>query len=313
MTSTKKSTQETFYQLLMEMCTSEDYRKKVLPELGSVFQGIFREYEDIEYPTIFRIVSDSSLNRVDIETLLEILVEVEKQVTEEYLKKMMQKMRRHFLLSYEQKVSFDRLDAEFRNNLMKSEEVLVSVQSQTLEIKEDLKNAHIMLNTIDDESTKVYVQFVTILGIFTAIVVSVFGGLSIVSGVFDKLDQTPMWKVILTGSMVSIFVLCLLFLLTRWISTIVRKTYGHDSEQSFMQIVTNNGAFATGIFIFCYLIIAAVVFSSSEATMRLKQIVNAGDALPILLVLALPILGGAAVFIKTIDLRKYTKKRRHSK
>lgn len=160
---------------------------------------------------------------------------------------------------------------------------------------------------IENELSKIYVQFVTILGIFTAIVVSVFGGLSIVSGVFDKINDTPIWKLILVGSMVSIFILCLLFLLTRWISTIIRKTFDYEGERSLLLIVTNNGAFATGIFIFSYLIIASVIFSSHEAKMQLKKMLVIWDALPLFLLLIFPLILGLGLFIKVTDMKKREK------
>lgn len=300
---TKNSAQESFYELIMKMATSESDRKRALPRLGSVFQEIFLEYEHIEYPAIYKMVSVSSLDRVDIETILEILVEVEKQISKAQLKVMIQKMRRNFLLSYEQKVSFDRIGQEFRANLKKSEDNLITVQSQLSDVQEELIDAYNVLNAIDNDSSKIYAQFITILGIFTAIVVSVFGGLSIVSGVFDKINETPMWKIVLTGSMVSLFVLCLMFLLTRWISTIVRKSFGHETERSLMQVLTNNGAFAIGLFIFSYLIIASVIFSSNESILKLKGLIIIGDSIPILIILSLPILVGIFITFKIFKVR----------
>lgn len=168
-----------------------------------------------------------------------------------------------------------------------------------------LNNNEKKTTEIMEEFSKVYVQFVTILGIFTAIVVSVFGGLSILSGLFENLNEVPIWKTVLVGSLVSLFVLCLLFLLTRWISNLVKDVYKRDTESNFMQVITNNGAFATGIFIFCYLIIAAVVFSSNEARTTFISLITSLDSIPILVLLSFPIVAGIGVFIKTVDLRKY--------
>lgn len=291
------SIQETFYQLLITLAREEEMRNRLLPELGEYFHSLFDEFQEIDYPAIFSISYDEDLIREDLELLLQILVEIEKQLYSEEEKRIIQKMRRHFLLSFEQKI---RVKVE-------SEETLSRVQSELAAVKIYLEETQEVLSFLQEDSTKIYSQFVTILGIFTAIVVSVFGGLSIVSGVFDKINETPMWKIILTGSTVSIFVLCLLFLLTRWISTIVHRSFGFENERSLMQVISNNGAFASGIFIFCYLIIAAVVFSSKDATNSLKELMNVWDAFPVLILLVLPILAGAAVLIKTIDLRKYKK------
>ncbi len=303
--STNRSTQETFYELLIKMCKNEQHRKKALPALGSSMEIIFSKYEDVEYPTIFRLVNKSSLTREQIDTLLEILVEVENQIEEEHLDRMVRKMRRHFLLSYEQWNSFNSLDKEFRAKLEQSEKDLIKAQTELSKVQDELDDALSIILTIDNETSKIYAQFVTILGIFTAIVLSVFGGLQIISATFANIQTVPIWKTTLIGSMVSIAVLCMLFLLTRWISTIVHKTFGHQNERHFMQLITNNGAFATGIFIFCYLIIAAVVFSSNEARTTMKSLINSLDSIPILILLSIPVVIGVGVVIKAIDLRKY--------
>lgn len=303
----KNKSQVSFYDLIILLSSDEEIRKEILPKLGPTFESTFTEYEEVDYPSIFRIVRDSNLVLENVELVLEILVNIESQVSKEGHKKVLKKMRRHFLLSFEQKVSYDKLDEKFRSDLEKSEESLQLVQSELVNVQNSLDDAKDIVLTVESESAKIYAQFVTILGIFTAIVLSVVGGLQLISSAFINLQDIPMWKTILIVSMVAIAVLSMLFLLTRWISTIVNKLYGYESERTLMDVVTNNGAFAVGIFIFCYLIIASVIFSSNDAVSKLKQIVNVWDSLPILLLLLLPIFGGIAVFIKTIDLSKYNK------
>lgn len=176
------------------------------------------------------------------------------------------------------------------------------------EANETIQKSEDELNILKEESrreiSRLYVQFVTILGIFTAIVVSVFGGLSILSGIFEQIDSTAAWKLILMGSAVSIFVLCALFLLTRWVSIIVFKVFGYGEERNLLENVLSNGGFAVGIFIFGYLMVAAVVLRSQDATNELTKILNVGGSVPILVLLGIPIAIGFAVLVKAIDMRR---------
>lgn len=293
----RNNTQTSFYELLIQLSKDEQKREEILPSLPDFFMLFYEDFKELDYPAIFSISYDSKIFREDLELLLQVLIEVENQLTIDEHKRIIQKMRRHFLLSYEQKIRIEE----------KSKETLRHVQSQLTDMESDISMTNEMIYTIQEESSKIYAQFVTILGIFTAIVVSVFGGLSIVSGVFKKINETPIWKMVLMGSLVSIFVLCLLFLLMKWISSIVQNAFGLGENKPLMNILTSHGAFATAIFIFCYLIITSVVFSSRKVTDKLKDLLNVWEALPILLLLTLPILAGVAVFIKIVDLKKYSK------
>jgi len=175
---------------------------------------------------------------------------------------------------------------EETNSLVKE---IYESKEKLIEVEKEVNNKNAQFENISEEISKIYTQFVTILGIFTAIVISVFGGLSIVNGVFSRIDETPVWKIVLVGSVVSIAIISMLFLLTSWISSIIHKPSDND-EHSFMRSITNNGAFTTGIFIFCYLIIASVAFSSEKTTTKLKQLFNIWDSLFILAILIIPIL-----------------------
>jgi hypothetical protein len=71
-----------------------------------------------------------------------------------------------------------------------------------------------------------------------------------------------------------------------------------------MQIITNNGAFATGISIISYLIVASVVFSSREAGVQLKKLIMLWEAFPIFLILIFPLILGLGLYIKVVDMKR---------
>lgn len=169
------------------------------------------------------------------------------------------------------------------------------------EIENELKLKGESVENLNKEITKIYTQFVSILGIFTAIVISVFGGLGIINGVFESINVTAVWKIVLVGSMASIATLSMLFILTKWITSIINVAFERKDSNNLINIIKDNGAFSTGIFIFCYLIIASVIFSSPSAVERLKSITNIGHSVIAFVLLTLPIIAGFILFIKILN------------
>lgn len=189
------------------------------------------------------------------------------------------------------RIELENLKKAYEDNIKETED----------NIKKDLLKTKI---EIEKELSKVYVQFVTILGIFSAIVLSVFGGLQLITSSFQNLHKIPAWKAVLMSSLIALAVLCMLFLLTRWVSTITNRTFNYESERTLLQIITDNGAFSIGLFVFSYLAIAAVILSSHEITITLKSILNGWNGLPIIVLLTLPLVAGLALLVKSIDVRK---------
>jgi len=302
------SAQDSFFELLIKLTENEEDRKDILPHLGVHFRRTFKVQEYIDYASIFRKVCNSQITREDKDIILQILVEVEKQVPEEFQKIMLRKMRNNFSLSFEQKANFDELDNKFKSDLAKAVNDLDTAHNELKIVQEELKKAKIALKGLDQNTSKIYAQFVTILGVFTAIVLSIFGGLQLISASFANLHFNPIWKVVLIASMISIATLSMLFLLTRWVTTIVNKSFGFQSERSLMQLITDNGAFSSGIFIFGYFICTSVAFSSRKFKDNFHSLLNAWDSWPVLIVLSFPLIIGIMIFIKAVDMRKYSSK-----
>lgn len=233
------------------------------------------------------------------------------RITEKYHKQKLDsdtklKQRFYKLIDHIQLASFQmgEISQHFREESQKLSTDISHSQAELAAMKDEIKVTNIQFENFSDELSKIYAQFVTILGIFTAIVISVFGGLGIVNGVFEKINETAVWKILLVGSMASLAVLSMLFLLTKWISSIVNITFEKRSKNTLINILKGNGAFATGVFIFSYLIIASVVFSSKDATIKLKSLVNVWDSMLIFCVLLIPILLGLMLLLRIIFSKK---------
>lgn len=307
-----KNAQITVYMLIIQMAENDEIREQVLPRLPRAFQIAFNSEEPVDYPIIFRLVSDSSLTETNFDNVLQIFQEIELEISNDKINAMIKKMKRHFQLSFEQKLNFDRMKKSFEYDMKNAEatlallgKTLTDTKIEMVKLKKQEKEATEKIEQLQMSTNSIYAQFVTILGIFSAIVLSVFGGLQLITSSFENLYRLPAWKAVLMSSIIAIAVLSMLFLLTRWVSMVINQAFNYDSERGLLQLLVNNGAFSTGIFLFGYLIIASVIFSSNDVTERLKALINVWEALPILLLLTLPLLGGIAVFIKTFDLRKY--------
>ncbi|WP_197462225.1 hypothetical protein [Bhargavaea cecembensis] len=294
--------------------------EELLVRVAHRFKQSFLVDEEIDYPAIFRSIFRHEIDREQLDLLLQFLAELEKILSDEGHKRLIRKMRRHFLLSYEQKVAFlaseknlqkivEKFDEEVDKRVQSLEIEVGRVQfelSNQLAVIDSQREAQVrlteQLKDFESHLSRIYTQFVTILGIFTAIVLSIFGGLQLITSTFDELHELPVWKATLMASLVAIAVLCMLGLLTRWISSLIEARTNKVPASLFF---ANNGPFSVGIFIFSYMAIASIIFSSSSTRITFEQLVNTGNSLPVLTLLILPVALGAAVLIKTIDYRKF--------
>lgn len=300
----KETAQTTVYSLIIDMALDDEKREKALPVLPDAFQATFKKPEKIDYPIIFRLVNDSTLTEKNFDNVLHILNEINMRVTESYLNQMIEKIERHFQLSFEQKLNYEKIKDSFQRELNNAQRTLDETDKKINNINEKYKDAKKNLEKLQESSNAIYAQFVTILGIFTAIVLSVIGGLELITSAFENLHLLPAWKAVMMSSILALAVICMLFLLTRWISVVINRAFNRESERNLLQIATDNGAFTTGIFIFGYLVIASVIFSSKDVTSTLKGIFIGWNGFPVLLLLLIPICLGAMLLIKLVDIKK---------
>ncbi len=127
--------------------------------------------------------------------------------------------------------------SEIRNENARIETELKSLEKTGESLKEMEKELRSSIDKALKETKNIYLQMVSILGIFTAIVISVFGGLSVISGILDGLSTaTPenIKGVLFSVALVIAFVIDIIFILVvlignmqeayeppKWISTFV--------------------------------------------------------------------------------------------
>ncbi len=280
----RNNNQERFYYLLIELSLNEEKRKSRLPVVAKFLETIHHEFKEIDYPTIFSIAYDSDITREELELLLQVLVDLEKQITNDEYKRTIQKMRRHFLLSFEQK-------QRIVNEVKSSEQTLVEVQSQLLDVEDRLKDSYEILEELQNDSSSIYIQFVTILGVFTAIVFSIFGGLTLLDFSVSALNSIPTWKAIVFFSLFSIVTMTMLFMLMRWISIIIDNVTGRRRKFKAMKILSSHFGYTVSVIFFMYLIFISILFSNQSVFLNFQNwIAEISNYLILGFVLLLPIL-----------------------
>lgn len=85
-----------------------------------------------------------------------------------------------------------------------------------------MHQAGIEAKEIENTKSQIYTDIVSILGIFSALIFALFGGLNLVSSL-SKLQDVRLGKVLLLSSFVAISLIVLIFLLLNGISSMVGK------------------------------------------------------------------------------------------
>lgn len=93
---------------------------------------------------------------------------------------------------------------------------------ELLETKKELdENFNKITTDIDNHKSSTYTQFVTILGIFTAITFGVFGGMEILGNVMSNIVEVRIAKLLIFSSLIIGSILTILYILLTGISNII--------------------------------------------------------------------------------------------
>src|SRR5690606_20595555 len=219
-----------------------------IDELIKVFMGVLHFYKCLQgHPVPYHDISDFIFNykteiRIDDLEILMQAIELKLEHDSEDIKKCFRKFRRNISLAvtqknYIQRVAIDALStaevaAEVANKASniagKANEALdharksakraedVSSKAQRL-----ASEAHEQIKETRKSSENMMVNYVTILGIFATIIITVFGGINIIGSTVKLLEGSS--KLTYLIFIVSFLMICLLVLirtLTSWISSL---------------------------------------------------------------------------------------------
>ena len=119
------------------------------------------------------------------------------------------KLKDHIFLEFIRLSEIRNENARMEEELKKLEDTGKSLEKMENELRKSIDNT-------TKETKNIYLQMVSILGIFTAIVITVFGGISVVSGIVDGLSMATLEEkknVIFSITTVITFVIDIVFIL----------------------------------------------------------------------------------------------------
>lgn len=219
-----------------------------IEDLIKVFQGVLHFYKCLQgHPIPYHDISDFIFNykakiRVDDLEILMQAIELKLETDPEEIKKCFRKFRRNISLAvtqknYIQRVANDALKtaevaAEVANKASnisgKANETLEHAKKSAQRAENVASNAQRLANEANDQiketkksSESMMINYVTILGIFATIIITVFGGINIIGSTVKLLEgNSKLTYLVFVVSFLMICLLVLIRMLTSWISSL---------------------------------------------------------------------------------------------
>src|SRR5699024_7396858 len=137
------------------------------------------------------------------------------------------------------------------NNLLREE--VISLKTDMLEVADE----------VNDTKTSIYTSIITILGIFTAIVFGVFGGMEILGNVMENISDVKISKLLIFSSLLIAAVLTILCLLMNGIADLtnlsIRSCGCTHTNQHEHSVYQQHPVYIAGMIISVYLFTVGVI------------------------------------------------------
>ena len=215
----------------------DDDKQKVL----EVFRQMFSDSAlTIPYNDIADYVYQNENSGEDTEVLNEnirLILDGSPNETKEILSKNLDKIKTNYSLSQVQREYILRNSKQAQDTVSELHHLITEVEEQ---IKTSEKSMNKMDLDIADITTRItevrnmksgiYTDFIAILGVFSAFVFVMFGGIEIARAVFDvgdDLQTMDLSKIITVSSLMMIAILTLMYSLLLWIARITGKEFGN--------------------------------------------------------------------------------------
>lgn len=188
---------------------------------------------DISYADIAEFTFD--INDGDFEYImnnLSILISVSEHDTKDAdnkLKNILNKIRNHIKLEtcrlkYLQK----KQDIEIKKILSSNSKGFQTMDDKIKTYDTKIKKYETKIDDTSEEIKGWYSNIITVLGLFSAIVVTFFGGLSAVSSIFTKIDAVSKYRLIFMLLIVVFAMFNIIFMLLYYISILVNKPINRE-------------------------------------------------------------------------------------
>lgn len=115
-----------------------------------------------------------------------------------------------------------------------SSKIIEEAKKDTDNTIKKVENLQSESKDINERMEKIYSEYISILGIFAAVVLVFFGGASIFSGIFAEIKDVSIWKIGFAGSLAGLVIFNVIFMFLYIISKIVnRPISSEDAESKF--------------------------------------------------------------------------------
>lgn len=280
--------------VILESITRKKLSDSGEDSLESLFLGFKKYYEKNgrhKYSEVSRIIYSLDDSEIDVLTVnLNLLVEYSEGKNENGIIRNIKKLIDHAdLAHYQRKYIEDKFketkvkieginksNKSISNELSNSFNELEVVKKDTLEASEKLnkteekmeRNYNNLISKIDEHMSSVYTQFVTILGIFTAIIFGVFGGMEILGNVMSNISTVKMSKLLIFSSLIIGAILTIIYMLLIGIANItnlsIRNCGCKKSECCEHTLFQKHPIYLIGMISSLYLFIIGIIAHEYE-------------------------------------------------
>lgn len=210
----------------------------------SIFEKLFRLQDVLMYNALTEFIYDGSDEKLDI--------------FKENWSKIMERYNESE--NFDSKIADKFVKVEDHINLAITQRNFILRNIEKL--NQNLESATQTVESLKEIKTRIYTEFVTILGIFTAVVLGAFGSLQLIGSVFTNIKEVPTGKLLVFSSLTSLGVVIMLFLLMQWINKIVHRD--HSGAKYWDYSYKGNVVFYTGVIVMIYMLFIGTLLYGEE-------------------------------------------------
>ena len=201
-------------------------KERIYVDYASITHYVYNNYERVKTDDeTEKNTQETSViwqqNLAIMRTTCKSIIDENEELTDEQskaLSKVPDKMNNHIKLALEQyRAFFSRLE---KANT-KAEEMEINLKNT----EKNLKGAEIKLTKANRNLERIQGEFISILGIFSALIFSLFGGFDAFKSIFTNVTDVRISTLMITGSTLMIGIIILLFLLLQSIGILSSKSY----------------------------------------------------------------------------------------
>lgn len=123
-------------------------------------------------------------------------------------------------------------------------------------LDQEVDEARRHVQKIGESKAKIYAEFVSILGIFTGIVIGIMGSLQTISSVFSHIGTVSTGKLLVFTSLTGIGVITIIVLLMKSVSNIVIRTFNiNRNTTNLVELLVRNYVYFFSVLILLYFFI----------------------------------------------------------